>query len=270
MVRTHAPMRDLTEGRPSGPAGYDRPVPKTLIVLPTYQESPNIERTLRAIRSAVPDGEVLVVDDASPDGTADIAESVGRDLGGIHLLRRDGKKGLGEAYRAGFAHAFELDPERIVQMDADGSHDPAVIPELLTALDAGADCAIGSRYVPGGSTPNWPVHRRVLSRYGNRYTARLLALDITDATSGFRAYRTGVLRDIAVTETHSTGYAFMSEVASRLTAAGARIAEVPITFVDRTLGHSKMSSRIIVESMARVTFNGLAMRLRRIRRRTDR
>lgn len=263
-------MPDLSEDRSPDPAGYDRPVPNTLIVLPTYQESPNIERTLRAIRAAAPDAEVLVVDDASPDGTADIAEAVGTELGGVRLLRRDGKKGLGEAYRAGFARAFELDPERIVQMDADGSHDPAVIPDLLRALDDGADCAIGSRYVPGGSTPNWPVHRRVLSRYGNRYTAALLALDITDATSGFRAYRTPILRAIEVTETHSTGYAFMSEVASRLTSAGARITEVPITFVDRTLGRSKMSTRIIVESMARVTWNGLTMRLRRGRRRPGR
>src|SRR5699024_8513223 len=175
------------------PARYDHAVPTTLIVLPTYQEAPNIERCLRDIRGAVPSSEVLVVDDASPDGTADLAEKVGSDIGGIRILRRDGKKGLGEAYRAGFGRAFELGPDRIVQMDADGSHDPGVISDLLSALDDGADCAIGSRYVPGGSTPNWPVHRRSLSRYGNRYTAKLLSLKITDATSGFRAYRTEIL-----------------------------------------------------------------------------
>src|SRR5690625_2350679 len=265
MVRTRASMRDVTQPERLASPRYDRRVPTTLIVLPTFQESPNIEASLRAIRKAAPTADVLVVDDASPDGTADIADAVGHELGRIRVLRRDGKKGLGEAYRAGFAHAFELEPDRIVQMDADGSHDPAVIGDLLAAIDAGADCAVGSRYVPGGSTPNWPLHRRALSRYGNLYTAKLLSLGIRDATSGFRAYRTDILRAIDVTATRSTGYAFMSEVASRLTVADAKITEIPIEFVDRKHGSSKMSTRIIVESMARVTGKGLRMHLRRLR-----
>jgi len=236
---------------------------KTVVVAPTYQEADNIREFLEGVRAAVPDADVLVVDDNSPDGTGRIAEEVAAPLGHIEGLHRPQKDGLGAAYRAAFERVLAGDHDVVVQMDCDGSHDPATVPDLLAALDGGADCAIGSRYVPGGSTPNWPLHRRVLSRYGNLYTSALLRLHIRDATSGFRAYRAQVLRDIAVTSTRSTGYAFMSEVAARIVRRGATVAEVPITFVDRTRGTSKMSSRIIVESMTRVTVNGLRSRLRR-------
>ena len=232
----------------------------TLVVIPTYQEAQNIEACLRAVRDAGA-ADILVVDDGSPDGTADLAEKVGADIGGVEIFRRETKNGLGEAYRAAFARALAGDHRIIIQMDSDLSHDPAVIPQLIAAIDDGADCSIGSRYVPGGSTPGWPFYRRALSRYGNLYTGAMLDLGIKDATSGYRAYRADALRGIRVEETRSTGYAFMSEVASRLVRNGARIVEVPITFEDRRFGTSKMSTKIIVESMLRVTRNGISQRI---------
>jgi len=168
---------------------------RTLVVIPTYQEAANITPLLAAIRAAAPDVDVLVVDDNSPDGTAALAETAAADAGGVKVLRRPGKAGLGSAYRHGFQVALDEGYEAIVSMDADFSHDPAVIPDLLAAL-VGADAAIGSRYVPGGGTPNWPMHRRLLSKWGNRYTCALLDLDVRDATSGFRAYRAGALSAI--------------------------------------------------------------------------
>lgn len=240
-----------------------------LVVVPTYQEADNVERFLTTVRAAMPAADVLVVDDNSPDGTATRAEKLGAELGRIEVLRRPGKEGLGTAYRAGFERALRGDHDVLVQMDCDLSHDPAVIPVLVEAvLDGGADCAIGSRYVPGGATPNWPVHRRVLSRYGNRYTSAVLGLGIADATSGFRAYRADALRAIEVGTTRSSGYAFMSELANRMVEQGMRVVEVPITFVDRTEGTSKMSARIIVESMALVTAWGFRDRFGRRRGRS--
>lgn len=236
---------------------------KTVVVAPTYQEAENIVAFLEAVRAEQPDADILIVDDNSPDGTGTLATQAGERLGNIEVLSRPAKDGLGAAYRAGFERILARDYDVIVQMDCDGSHDPAAIAELLEQIELGADCVIGSRYVPGGSTPNWPAHRRILSRYGNVYTAALLSLGIRDATSGFRAYRADLLRRIDVGATRSTGYAFMSEVASRIVRSGARIVEVPIRFVDRTHGSSKMSSRIIVESMVRVTAKGLRMHLRR-------
>ncbi|MCB0976285.1 MAG: polyprenol monophosphomannose synthase [Acidimicrobiales bacterium] len=229
----------------------------SLVVVPTYQEAENIEAFLRAVRNAVPDFDVLVVDDGSPDGTGELAEKVAADIGQISVLHRAGKAGLGSAYRAGFGRALAEGYDLVVQMDCDLSHDPAAIPSLLERISDGADCVIGSRYVPGGSTPHWPWRRRVLSRYGNRYTSAVLKLGISDATSGYRAYRASTLETIDVASTESNGYVFMSEIAHRMVHAGMRIDEVPITFLDRQAGHSKMSGRIIVESMFRVTLTGI-------------
>ncbi len=234
---------------------------RTLVVVPTYQEVENIARFLPAVRAAAPDADILVVDDNSPDGTGAEAERIAAELGQIEVLHRPGKEGLGAAYREAFARALAGPHEIIVQMDVDLSHDPAMVPELVAAVEAGADCAIGSRYVPGGSTPNWPVHRRLLSRWGNRYTAAVLGLGVADATSGFRAYRAETLRTIHPETTRSSGYAFMSELARRMIAEGAEIVELPITFVDRAYGTSKMSARIITESMALVTAWGVKSRL---------
>lgn len=238
---------------------------RNLVVVPTYQEAGNVERFLRTVRASVPDVDVLVVDDNSPDGTGAIAEKVAADLGQITVIHRASKEGLGAAYRHGFRQALDDGYDVIVQMDCDFSHDPAMISTLIGAVVDGADCVIGSRYVPGGSTPDWPLRRRVLSRYGNRYTSAVLGLDISDATSGFRAYRAETLRAIDVASTTSTGYAFMGELAHRMARQDMKIEEIPITFVDRAYGTSKMSARIIVESMVLVTGRGIKARLARRR-----
>jgi dolichol-phosphate mannosyltransferase len=234
------------------------------VLVPTYDEVANIEPMLRAVRAAAPEAAIVVIDDDSPDGTAEVAERVGAELGDVDVLRRAGKDGLGNAYRAGFAHAIARGHDVLVTIDADFSFDPAVIPTLLDALGEDHDLVAGSRYVPGGSTPNWPLHRRALSRYGNRYTCWVLGLPVSDATSGFRAYRASALEAIGYDTTRANGYAFMTELAFRVAAAGGRIAEVPITFRDRERGTSKMSGRIIVESMGRVTWWGAREGLRRL------
>lgn len=241
-----------------------------MIVLPTYNERDNIEPYLRALRE-VSDIDVLVVDDNSPDGTADLARRLGADLGRVEVLQREAKTGLGSAYRAGFRHV--LDGERhdrydvVVSMDADLSHDPVVIPTMLALVESGADAVIGSRYVRGGGTTDWPVHRQLLSKWGNAYTRRLLGLSARDCTSGYRAYRATALAAITPDDTSAEGYAFLTELVRRLTRQGYRIVETPIVFRDRTRGRSKMSGRIIAESMLLVTRWGLADRLKRLRRR---
>ena len=243
---------------------------RTLIVIPTYLEAENIADVLRDVRTSVPDADILVVDDSSPDGTAELARATGAELGRIATLVQPGKGGLGVAYRAGFAHGFSHDYEVIVQMDADFSHDPAALPELLREIDTGADVAIGSRYVPGGNIPNWPTTRRVLSRVGNLYATTLLGVGIRDATSGFRAYRASVLRPVVAGATRATGYGFQVELAYRAHRLGARIVEVPITFNDRVRGVSKMSWHIIGEAMSLVTWWGVRDRLLRRASRRDR
>ncbi len=245
---------------------------RSLVVVPTYQEAENVERFVQAVRNAAPAAHVLVVDDNSHDGTGERAEKVAAELGEVTVLHRPGKQGLGAAYREAFAWALAQGYDVVVQMDCDFSHDPVMILPLIEAVTvadeglAPADCAIGSRYVPGGSTPNWPFHRRALSRYGNRYTSGVLGLGINDATGGFRAYRADTLRTIRVETTRSNGYAFMSELALRMAEASLRVVEIPITFVDRAYGTSKMSIRIMSESMALVTSWGLKARLAARRR----
>ena len=234
------------------------------VVLPTYNESENVERLIRAIRSAVPDIFVQVVDDGSPDGTADIAERLAGELGDIDVLRRPGKLGLGSAYREGFARVLSRGVDTVVSMDVDFSHDPAVIPAMLRAIADGADAVVGSRYVPGGGTRNWPLHRRVLSKWGNLYTGAILGVGVRDCTSGFRAYRSTALTAIAPETTRAEGYAFLTELVVRLSRRGLRIVEVPIMFSDREYGTSKMSGRIIAESMLLVTRWGVAHRVRQL------
>ncbi len=220
-------------------------------------------RLLRAVRNAAPSSDILVCDDNSPDGTGELAEQTAAELGRIDVLHRPGKEGLGAAYREGFRWGLDHGYDVIIQMDCDFSHDPAMIPALLSAVEDGVDCAIGSRYVPGGSTPGWPLHRRALSKYGNRYTAGVLRLGIKDATGGFRAYRASTLETIDIDSTEANGYAFQSEVALRMAQARLRLEEIPITFVDREYGTSKMSVKIMAESMARVTAWGICSRMGR-------
>lgn len=235
---------------------------RTLVVLPTYEEAGNIVDVLRRLRAAVPSADVLVVDDSSPDGTADLAKAAAHELGGIDVLLRPAKAGLGSAYRTGFREGVDRGYEVLVEMDSDLSHDPSVLPGLLAVVEADADLAIGSRYVPGGSTPNWPLHRRLLSRFGNRYSSLALRLDVRDATSGFRAYRTEILGRIDVESVRADGYAFQIEMAHRVANAGGRIIELPITFLDRGQGTSKMSMRIVAEALVLTTWWGVREHLR--------
>lgn len=234
---------------------------RTLVVLPTFQEADNIAEVLRRVRAAAPDVDVLVVDDSSPDGTAGIAKAAGHELGGVDVLVRAAKAGLGSAYRAGFREGLSRGYDVLVEMDSDLSHDPSVLPDLVRAIDGGADLVVGSRYIPGGSIPHWPIHRRMLSRWGNRYAAAMLGLAIRDATSGYRAYRASMVDQIDVDSVRADGYGFQIEMAYRVARAGGTVVEHPIEFVDRVRGSSKMSTRIVVEAMLLVTWWGLRDRL---------
>jgi dolichol-phosphate mannosyltransferase len=240
---------------------------RTLVVVPTYVEAPNIPELLERIRAAAPLADVLIVDDSSPDGTADTAREIAKKLGRVEVVVRPVKNGLGNAYRFGFDIGVTKGYEAIVQMDADLSHDPASIPTLLEALDNGADLAIGSRYVPGGRIPHWPWHRRTASRLGNLYTRAALRVDTRDLTSGFRAWRTSALRCIDFQSTKANGYLFAMEMARRTHDAGLKIAEVPITFTDRVRGNSKMSGAVIFEELTHVTLWGIRDRWKRLRHR---
>ena len=236
---------------------------RTLVVLPTYEEAENIAEVLRRLRAAVPAADVLVVDDSSPDGTADVAKAAAHELGGVDITVRPGKSGLGSAYRHGFREGLTMGYDVLVEMDSDLSHDPAALPDLLKAVARGADLAIGSRYIPGGSIPHWPLHRRSLSRWGNRYAARMLRMDVRDSTSGFRAYNAAILERIDLDQVRADGYGFQIEMAYRVARLGGRIAETPIEFRDRERGTSKMSFRIVGEALALVTWWGLRDRLLR-------
>jgi dolichol-phosphate mannosyltransferase len=240
---------------------------RAVIVLPTFNERDNIERFLRAVRAVSATIEVLVVDDNSPDATADLARQVGSQLGGVEVLQRNAKHGLGSAYRDGFRHVLHGDrpaPDVVISMDADLSHDPAVIPTMLGMIDEGADTVIGSRYIRGGGTTDWPVRRQLLSKWGNWYTRTVLQLAPHDCTSGFRAYRASALAAITPDSTTAEGYAFLTELVRRLTRHGYRVVETPIVFRDRTHGKSKMSWRIVLESMLLVTRWAVTDVLRRI------
>jgi dolichol-phosphate mannosyltransferase len=233
------------------------------VVIPTYQEAVNIATVLQRVRTTLPAATVLVVDDGSPDGTADLAEAAGAELGQVEVLRRPAKAGLGSAYRAGFARGLADGFDVLIEMDADLSHDPADLPRLVGAVEDGAGLAIGSRYVPGGATPSWPFHRRQLSRWGNRYAGFVLGLGIRDATAGYRAYRGPMLEAIDYQTTRADGYAFQVEMAYRVRIVGGTIVELPISFTDRVRGTSKMSSRIVIEAMALVTWWGIRDRILR-------
>ena len=225
---------------------------RATVVVPTYNEADNLEALVTAVRAAMPGVPILVVDDNSPDGTADLADRLGRRLGGIEVLRRPGKQGLGAAYRAGLRRAIDDGAEICVQMDADLSHEPAALPALVANVEHGADLAIGSRYVPGGRTVDWPWERRVLSRWGNRYASGVLGLAINDATAGYRAYSAAALERIEFETVAANGYGFQVEMTYRLVNAGGKIVEFPIAFNDRQAGDSKMSGGIVREAFSMV------------------
>jgi dolichol-phosphate mannosyltransferase len=240
---------------------------RVLVVTPTYLEAENIEEALRRLRAAVPDADVLVVDDKGGDRTADLAEAVAAELGRVEVLRRPEKAGLGTAYRAGFTVGVERGYDVLVQMDADLSHDAAALPGLLAAVDGGADLVIGSRYVPGGSVPHWPWLRRALSKWGNWYAGFVLGTPVKDATAGYRAYRADTLKAIDYSSTRATGYGIQIELAYRVWRWGGSIVELPIIFTDRVRGYSKMTWRIALEELGLVTWWGVRDRMRRRRTR---
>jgi dolichol-phosphate mannosyltransferase len=230
---------------------------RVLVVLPTYNESATIEAILRRVRVALSHAEILVVDDSSPDGTALIAEKIGAELGNVSVLVRPEKNGLGPAYRAGFCWGLERGFDAFVEMDSDFSHDPDALCSLVAPLSDGYEVSIGSRYVPGGKIPNWRFSRRFLSRAGNLYAKALLSLGVEDSTAGFRAYRASVLRRIDLDKVRADGYGFQIEMTYLAKRAGAAITEVPISFVDRVEGTSKMSLHTVIEALVLVTLWGL-------------
>ncbi len=234
---------------------------ESLIVLPTYNEAESLRGVLARIRVAVPDADVLIVDDASPDGTGRIADELAAGDPGVRVLHRPAKDGLGSAYLAGFALAAAEGYRFVVELDADGSHDPGELPTMIAlASDEGADLVIGSRWVAGGTVVNWPWLRRAISRSGNRYARWMLRSRLQDLTAGFRVYRTAVLAGLDGAVVSSHGYCFQVELAWRIERRGRRIIEHPIAFVERATGRSKMHAGIVGEALWRVTAWGVALR----------
>ena len=237
---------------------------RVLVVVPTYNEAENLESIVARVRTAVPSAHVLVADDASPDGTGELADRLAAADPAVHVLHRSGKQGLGAAYIAGFRWALERDYAVVVEMDADGSHQPEQLPRLLDAL-RDADLVLGSRWVPGGDVVNWPSSRKILSRGGNTYARLALGIPLHDATGGFRAFRRTTLEGLNLEGVSSQGYCFQVDLAWRAVRLGYRVVEVPITFVERERGTSKMSRGIVAEALWRVTAWGLAHRARQVR-----
>jgi dolichol-phosphate mannosyltransferase len=244
----------------------DRPSQRTLVIVPTYNERENLPLIAGRLHAARPDVHLLIVDDGSPDGTGELANELAlADPDRVHVLHRTSKDGLGAAYLAGFAWGLGRGYTVLVEMDADGSHAPEELYRLLDAVDAGADLAIGSRYVEGGEVRNWPRHRKVLSRTANGYSRISLGVDVNDITAGFRAYRRAVLEKIDLAAVDSKGYCFQVDLTWRTISAGFVVAEVPITFIERELGKSKMSGSNIREAIVRIAQWGIRGRLDRAR-----
>ncbi|MBS9535016.1 polyprenol monophosphomannose synthase [Mycobacterium sp. M1] len=244
----------------------DRPSRHTLVVVPTYNELENLPIIVGRLRQACPDVHILVVDDGSPDGTGQLADELAAADGEhIHVMHRTTKAGLGAAYLAGFAWGLDREYGVLVEMDADGSHAPEQLDRLLAAIDAGADLAIGSRYVDGGSVRNWPWRRLVLSKTANTYARLMLGVGIRDVTAGYRAYRRTVLEKIGLDAVDSKGYGFQVDLTWRTITNGFTIVEVPITFTERELGVSKMSGNDMREALVKVARWGIGGRVNRLR-----
>lgn len=243
------PLSDIERG----------PLRRVAVLVPTYNERENVRRILARVRAAVPEADVVVLDDNSPDGTGQVADELAAHDPQVHVLHRAGKVGLGAAYLAGFAWALERGYDAAVEMDADGSHQPEQLRALLVAAQD-ADVVIGSRWVRGGSVVNWPAHRKALSLGANLYTRILLGMPVNDATAGFRVYRAGALRQLGLETVRSQGYCFQVDMTWRAVKQGMVVLEVPIEFVERAVGHSKMSQDIVRESLVRITGWGAAYR----------
>lgn len=240
------------------------PRDRVLVIIPTYQERDNIESITARVLAATPEAHVLVVDDASPDGTGKIADALAEDDRRVHVLHRVAKNGLGAAYVAGFDWGLDGGYDVLVEMDADGSHAPEQLPRLFDALSR-ADLVLGSRWVPGGAAVNWPLHRELLSRGGSLYARIALGIGLRDATGGYRVFRREVLEGIDYASVAAQGYCFQIDLARRALVAGYRVVEVPITFVERERGESKMDSTIVREALLRVTQWGVAHRSDQLR-----
>lgn len=239
---------------------------KTLVIIPTYNEKENLPLIIGRLLKAEPERvDVLVVDDSSPDGTGELADEMAAENPKIHVMHRGGKGGLGGAYIAGFHWGLERDYEILCEMDADGSHAPEQLYLLLDRIDAGAEMVLGSRYVKGGKTVNWPVSREVLSRGGNVYASVALGAGLSDITGGYRAYRREVLEGIDLDAVDSAGYVFQVDLAWRAVEAGFDVREVPITFTEREIGDSKMSGNIVSEALLQVTKWGAAHRFNQVK-----
>jgi dolichol-phosphate mannosyltransferase len=245
------------EQRSFGPLG------KVLVIIPTYNEAENVKPIVTRVRAAVPDADVLIADDNSPDGTGKLADELAGADGQVHVLHRRGKEGLGAAYLAGFRWGIEHGYGVLVEMDADGSHQPEELPRLLTALKS-ADLVLGSRWIPGGRVVNWPKSREFLSRGGSTYSRLMLDVAIRDVTGGYRAFRKETLEGLGMAEVASAGYCFQVDLAWRAVKAGFHVVEVPITFVERERGDSKMSRSIVAEALWRVTAWGVGSRAGKI------
>jgi dolichol-phosphate mannosyltransferase len=240
-----------------------------LVVIPTYNEADNIREIVGRLRTAVPEAGVLIADDGSPDGTGDIADELAAADPKVQVLHRTAKEGLGAAYLAGFAWAADRGADVMVEMDADGSHDPEELPRLLNAL-RGADVVVGSRRVPGGKIVNWPLSREMISKFGNFYVRMALGIPVRDSTAGFRAYRAKVLQNLDLAGVSSAGYCFQIDLVYRAWRAGYRVTEVPVTFVERERGQSKMSSNIVREAFLKVAVWGVQSRFEQARKAVNR
>lgn len=242
---------------------------RTLVVVPTYDEAENLALVLARLHASQPEVDVLVVDDASPDGTGRIADELAAADKRVHVMHRHAKLGLGAAYRAGFAWGLVREYDHFVEMDADGSHLPEELGRLLDAASAGADLVIGSRWIEGGSVVNWPWYRRFISRAGTMYARIMLGLPVHDSTAGYRVYARHTLNRLNIAGVASQGYCFQIDMTRRVRAAGMSIVEVPVTFVERERGRSKMSGHIVREALWRVTVWGFARLVPGHRRRME-
>lgn len=242
-----------------------QPLDRVLVLLPTYNELENLPLIMQRIRESVPDADVLVLDDNSPDGTGALADEMAAADPRIQVLHRTGKEGLGKAYLAGFAWGLERGYDALIEIDADGSHPPEVLPRMLEVARE-ADLVIGSRWVPGGAIVNWPKSREVISRGGNLYIRLALGMPVKDATAGYRVYRASALRAIGLDDVSSQGYCFQVDLTWRAVRQGLVVAEVPITFVERQIGASKMNESIVREAMLNVTQWGVAHRIHQVKR----
>ncbi len=236
---------------------------ETLIIVPTFNERESLASLIGRVRQTVPGADILIVDDSSPDGTGELAETLAAADNAVTVLHRPRKEGLGRAYLAGFQHALTEDYRFIVEIDADGSHDPSDLAAMITLAQDGADLVLGSRWVPGGAVLNWPWPRRMISRAGNAYARKILGSSVRDLTSGFRVFRSEALRTVDFTSVASQGYCFQIELAWLFERAGLVVAEHPIMFIERSAGRSKMHAGIVVEALARVTLWGVFRRGKR-------